>query len=317
LLASQQQLQSQAAATASEASIAVAASLPDAASSPKPKTDAVLAFLVGLVVGTGVLLLRELLRDNVHNLGHLDEIFAAPLVVELTRPRRRPLQALLQLAQGGSRGRDSYPSIRTLRVGLDMLAAEESSRVLVVTSARIDPQSAQLPKTLAEAFARAGQTTTLLDAGPIGEYMPNDLALADEPEPKATSLGRPGRVGLAEAGAKTSLSRTALLTRAAAKREPENAITHLHYGSPNDTRETDLHELIRELIRELAKSSSVVIVDASGLLEFPERALLMNDVDGIIIVSRAYHTKRPDLRRLRHALAFAQPKIAAAVMISR
>ena len=246
--------------------------------SPQPVLNLALGALIGLLVGAGVAVLRELLDNTVSSPDDVEETASAPVLASIAYDSEVPKHPLL--TEAGSHA-PRVEAFRLLRTNLQFLNLDTRPRSLVITSAVPGEGKTSTATNLAIALAQTGQRVLLVDG--------------DLRRPKVASvLGLERSVGLT----------TVLVGRS----ELQDSIQK-HAGSgiyllasgpipPNPTEVLQSHAA-QSLFDKLNQMFDMVIIDAPPLLPVSDAAIMARDVDGAILVVRHGKTSKEQLRQAR------------------
>jgi Mrp family chromosome partitioning ATPase/capsular polysaccharide biosynthesis protein len=129
---------------------------------PRPRRNAILAGLLGAVLGFGLAFLAEALDRRVRSEADVEETLAVPLLARLPKPPREHQRSnkLVMLAE--PTGVDAE-SIRKLRTSIEFVNLDRASKTIMVTSAVEREGKSTTVANLAIAFARAGRRVILVD----------------------------------------------------------------------------------------------------------------------------------------------------------
>jgi succinoglycan biosynthesis transport protein ExoP len=309
----QQTLQSMEALQPSVASVLQQA---DGAVLTQPKTvrNGALGLVVGLVLGLGLVFLREALEMRART---AEEISASlgglPLLGRVTEPTKRLRRAekLVMLEEPASVRAEAF---RMLRANLDSMTFDRDVRTIMVTSALQQEGKSTTVANLAVAFARAGKRVALVD---LDLRCPVLARFFDLEGPGLTQVAL-GHVPLEEAlrqiviADPTAPRRRALLRRRAngngnVTRELLGLLEVLPSGPiPPDPGEFVSSPALGKILRALRERADVVLVDAPGALHVGDVIALSSRVDGIVVVARSKVLRRQTLAELKRLLALAR-----------
>jgi succinoglycan biosynthesis transport protein ExoP len=309
----QQTLQSMEALQPSVASVLQQA---DGAVLTQPKTvrNGALGLVVGLVLGLGLVFLREALEMRART---AEEISASlgglPLLGRVTEPpkRLRRAEKLVMLEEPASVRAEAF---RMLRANLDSMTFDRDVRTIMVTSALQQEGKSTTVANLAVAFARAGKRVALVD---LDLRCPVLARFFDLEGPGLTQVAL-GHVPLEEAlrqiviADPTAPRRRALLRRRAngngnVTRELLGLLEVLPSGPiPPDPGEFVSSPALGKILRALRERADVVLVDAPGALHVGDVIALSSRVDGIVVVARSKVLRRQTLAELKRLLALAR-----------
>jgi len=250
--------------------------------SPKPVLNLVLAGIVGLMLGFGVAVLRELLDNTISSAGDVETAIDAPVLTSVAYDGDVPKHPLLTDAGNHSPRVEAF---RLLRTNLQFLDLDTRPRSLVITSAVPNEGKTSTATNLAIALAQTGQRVLLVDG--------------DLRRPKVASvLGLERSVGLT----------TVLVGRSelhdSIQKHTASGIYFLASGPipPNPTEVLQSHAA-QALFDRLGQMFDMVIIDAPPLLPVSDAAIMARDVDGAILVVRHGKTTKDQLQQARLRLA--------------
>ncbi|TWG93968.1 receptor protein-tyrosine kinase [Nocardioides sp. J9] len=271
------ELETQAGATNApiKATIVDNASYSDSAVSPQPKRNVGLGVVLGLLVGLGLAVLRELLDTRIKSSEDVAEITDAPTlgtIVFDSATEKTPL--LTQLPSHSPRAE----SFRVLRTNLQFVDVDSEHKVFVVTSAVPGEGKTSTALNLAISLAQGGARTLLVEA--------------DLRRPMAAK-----RLGLDEAvGVTTVLVGKADLADVTQQHE-ESGLEFVAAGSvPPNPAELIQSRAMDDFLAQARADYDVVILDAPPLLPVTDSALLAAKSDGAIVVLSHARVTRDQVR---------------------
>jgi receptor protein-tyrosine kinase len=259
-----------------KATIADPASYNSAQVSPKPAINLVLGGFIGLLVGFGAAILREILDNTVSSPEDVEQTVNAPLLASVAYDGDVPKHPLL--TEAGSHA-PRVEAFRLLRTNLQFLNLDTRPRSLVITSAVPGEGKTSTATNLAIALAQTGLRVLLVDG--------------DLRRPKVASL--------------LGLERSVGLTTVLVGRSELHDSIQKHSGSgiyflasgpipPNPTEVLQSHAA-QALFDRLNDMFDMVIFDAPPLLPVSDAAIMARDVDGAILVVRHGKTTKDQLRQ--------------------
>jgi tyrosine-protein kinase len=266
---------------------------------PLPRRNAILAGLLGALLGMGAALLAEALDRRVRSEEEIGKALELPLLGRLPRPGRRLRKAneLVMLADPRSVHAETF---RKLRTSLEFVNFERGAKTIMVTSAGPREGKSTTVANLAVAFARAGRRVALVDLDLRRPFLHSlfnvsgnygitdvvvkrvDLEQAIHPValPSGSARGksqvvngRPSPSG----GPGASNGRT----------DAEGVLYLLPCGTiPPAADEFLESERVPLVLEELAGKFDVILVDAPPLLAVGDAQTLSAKVDAIVVVAR-------------------------------
>jgi len=243
---------------------------------PRTALDLVVAGLIGLMLGIGLAVARDVLDRSVSTLEHVEEVSNAPVLASVGfdgQMKKSPL--LTDLGAFAPR----TEAFRLLRTNLQFLDLEQQPRSLVITSAVPGEGKTVTSANLAVALAQAGRKVLLVDG----------------------DLRRPRVAGLLDLDGAVGL--TSVLVGTA---DLEDAIqvhqeSGLHFlaSGPKPPNPTEILQsrVTHDLLKRLRDDFDMVIVDAPPLLPVADAAVIATATDGAIVVTRHGKTSRDQLRQ--------------------
>lgn len=276
-----------------KATIVDSASLSDAPVSPKPVRNIGIAVVLGLLLGFGLAVLREMLDTRVKSTEDLGQLTGSPnLGVIGFDPDVQKLPLVTQLPAHSPRA-EAY---RVLRTNLQFVDVDAQSKVFVVTSAVPAEGKTATSINLALSLAQAGVKTLLIEG--------------DLRRPKASErLGIDGAIGITN----VLVGKVALAD--AVQEHVETGLKVLPSGPvPPNPAELLQSNAMAELLTQLRGEFDVVIVDAPPLLPVTDAALLAAKADGAILAVRYGKTTRDQIRHSMDRLEQVGGQLAGTVL---
>jgi capsular exopolysaccharide synthesis family protein len=257
------------------------ATVPGSPISPKVALDAALGLLVGLVLGFGVVALREALGVRVRDERDLAGLTDRPVIGSILFDRTLRTSPLLFTSDPQSAAAESF---RSLRTALHFLEFDGRVPSFVITSSVESEGKSISAANLATAMGSAGQDVVVVDA--------------DLRRPK---LGR-------HFGIDSSLGLSDVLVGDAELDD----VLHLHADGhtvvlpagqvpPNPTELLQSKAMVR-LIQELERRYSAVVIDGPPLLPVSDAGILAKLTGGAVVVASAAKVTQPQLRRALRGL---------------
>ena len=259
-----------------KASIVDTASFNTTPVSPQPLRNYGLAAILGLLLGLGLAVLRELLDTTVKTPDQAVAITDASLLGTISFEASAAKEPLVSSLDSHAPRAEAFRVLRTNMQFLDVDAAG-GGRVYVVSSSVPQEGKTTTSINLALTLAQAGQRVALVDA--------------DLRRPQiASSLDLDGAVGLTT----VLVGKVHLVD--ALQDHPASGLTVLTSGStpPNPAELLQSHAM-GELLYDLRQKYEIVIIDAPPLLPVTDAALLGSQADGVLLVVRHGKTTRDQL----------------------
>ncbi|WP_265562973.1 polysaccharide biosynthesis tyrosine autokinase [Streptomyces hygroscopicus] len=249
--------------------------------SPRPLLNLTVGVLGGLLLGAGVVALRETLDTTLKTSEALGAFIALPGLGSIPYDRGAPRQPLVTADVHSKRAE----AFRKLRTNLQFSQVDDRPRVIVVTSSVPGEGKTNTAVNLALSLAEAGVSTCLVDG----------------------DLRRPcvaPTFGLVrDAGLTTVLIGQARIQDVMQQAGTGGRLSVLASGAvpPNPT-ELLASARMEEVLHELASLYEVVIVDSAPLLPVADTVGLASLTQGALLVVRAGRTSREQVRTAAQSL---------------
>ena len=273
---------------------------------PRTRRNAILAVIVGLILGIAFAYLWETLDTSVRNSEDIGKhLGGLPLLARLPPPPKR-LDSENRLVTLASPDSPEAEAFRMLRTNLEFIMLGRGLQTIMVTSAIEQEGKSTTVANLAVALARVGRRVVIVDLdlrrprldrffrvdGPgvvqvaLG-HVDLDSALVPVELPGASIGATLSRNG---GGTSSSLVRGTLHVLPAGAFPPDRSAFF----------ESQALESILALLRERA---DIVLIDAPPALQVGDAMALSRKLDGIVIVARVNRVRRPMLLELERLLA--------------
>lgn len=241
---------------------------------PQTMLNLIIAALLGLVLGAGLALIRDLLDNTVKSVEDVEEVTKAPVMASVGIDKTMSKQPMLTDVKGFSPRGEAF---RMLRTNLQYLDLDNPPKSLVITSAIAGEGKTSTSTNLAVALAQAGRRVLLIDG--------------DLRRPRvAALLGLESSVGLTT----VLVGRTKL--EESIQRHQASGVYFLAGGpTPPNPTEVLQSQATHDLLAKLRAAYDAVIIDAPPLLPVADAAILGTAADGAILVTRHGKTHREEL----------------------
>jgi succinoglycan biosynthesis transport protein ExoP len=253
---------------------------------PKPKLNALVGVVLGLLLGIGLALLLDRLDRRLRDPEEVEDIFQRPVLSRVPVSKALSREELHDLPPPVSE------AFRMLRANLRYFNVDREIKTVLTTSASAAEGKSTVALGLAAAAASAGARTLLLDLDLRRPTLAKRLGIEGQ---GGVSLALAGGVPLHQVVHDVSLNTG--FGRSGA---------HLHVApaGPPPPNPTDLIESRRmdDLFREAEESYDLVVVDTPPTSLISDAIPLMRKVTGVLIVSRLGLSTRNEARRLRDQL---------------
>ena len=260
------------------ASIVDDAEVSDSPVSPQPLRNLGLGIVLGLLLGIGMAVLRELLDSSISSTEDIAEVTASPVLghirVDSGAVKQEP-ESMLRTATPWAE------AFRVLRTNMQFVEVDAEQRVFVVSSALPGEGKSTIVSNLAITLAMAGQRVALVDADLRRPELAGRLGLDQSVGTTSVLIGKASLADAMQAYADTQL--------------------HVLTSGPRPPNPSELlqSDAMRDLMAELRATYDVVLIDSPPLLPVTDAALLAAQADGLLAVIRHGKTSRD---QLRHAL---------------
>lgn len=269
---------------------------------PKPTRNGALAAVLGLLLGVGLVFLRDALNTRVRTAGEVQSRLDLPQLGRIPEPPRRLRSGhgIIMLSDPLSPAAEPF---RILAANLDFVNLERNARTIMFTSATRGEGKSTTVANLAVAFARGGRRVILADLDVRKPSLDDLFALGERPGITTVVVG--------QASLDDVLVPIPLLDPGAANDRTDNGSTQgmvqvLTVGPlpPNPAEFVGSHALAA-LLAELEQRADLVLIDTPPILDLSDAMTLSARVDGLVVVTRLPVAKRAMLQELHRVLATA------------
>lgn len=275
------QIQVEASLRSGGASLVTPAKTPEEPVSPKPLRNAVLAAILGLLLGAGLAMLREQLDDTIKAPDDLERVSPGipilALIPEQAGWRRTDEAQLVTRNEPNSPAAEAY---RTLRTSIQFRSLDSPLRTIQVTSASAQEGKTTTLANLGVSLADAGRSTVVvccdLRRPRVHEFfgLPNAAGFTSVilgSEPLESSLQRVAGV-----------DRLSLLASGPPPPNPSELLGGHHTS---------------DLLNSLEAGFDIALIDSPPVLPVTDSVVLAGRVDATILVARVGETTKRQLRR--------------------
>jgi receptor protein-tyrosine kinase len=250
------------------------ASISDKPVVPKTARNIGVGFALGVALGIGLVVLRDLLDNTVKNRETLEEITGSGIVGSIPLDKDRRKQAAISFESDNSAIAEAF---RKLRTNLQFLAVDNPPRVIAVTSSTPSEGKSTTAINIALALAEAENNVLLVDGD---MRRPTVHKYLDMVQPVGFSTVLSGQASLDEALQKTRFPGLTVLTSGTIPPNPSELLGSL---------------TAKKLMNEMRSQFDYVIVDSTPLLAVTDAAILATCADGVLLIARFGQTKRDQL----------------------
>ncbi|WP_225837936.1 polysaccharide biosynthesis tyrosine autokinase [Streptomyces sp. NK08204] len=240
--------------------------------SPRPLLNLSAGVVAGLLLGAGVVALRENLDTTLKTSEALSEFIALPGLGTIPYDKNAPRQPLVS-TDGHSKRAEAF---RKLRTNLQFSQVDDPPRIIVVTSSVPGEGKTNTSVNLALSLAEAGISTCLVDGDLRRPCVAAAFGLVQDAGLTTVLIG--------QARIEDVMQQSGRLAVLAAGAVP-----------PNPT-ELLASARMKEVLHELADTYEVVIVDTAPLLPVADTVGLASLTQGALLVVRAAKTSRDQVR---------------------
>lgn len=268
-------------------SVVDAAALPETPVSPNPVRNLGLAAVLGLLLGLGLAVLRELLDTSLKGKEDLETITTAPLMADIAfdpKATKRPLITSL----------DSHAprveAFRVLRTNMQFVDVDNQSKVFVVSSSVPGEGKTTTASNLSITLAQAGERVLMIDGDLRRPQVAGMFGL--EPVVGLTTV-LIGSIDIEDALQETKIENLTVLTSGAIPPNPSELLQS---------------RAMTDVVERARKEYDVIVIDAPPLLPVTDAALLASQADGALVVVRHGKTTRDQLTHSMERLAGVDAK---------
>ncbi len=264
---------------------------------PRPIRNAIVALILGLVVGIGLALIFEYLDDRITSAEELARVVpGVPLLglIPLINKRRRDVESPVSLSEPSSHAAEAY---RSLRTALQFVGVERAPKVFQVTSSNADEGKSSVVGNLGVALARGGQRVVLVDCDLRRATLHDMFSLSNS-------------VGFTSA----FLHRVDLDAAVQSVPDVENLAVLTSGPLPPNPSELLSAKRTAEMMTVLQETYDIVLVDSTPVLPLADAVAVSVWMDATILVVSADSTLRRDLRRTLEILRHAEAPIVGTVL---
>ncbi|HEV3229404.1 MAG TPA: CpsD/CapB family tyrosine-protein kinase [Solirubrobacteraceae bacterium] len=243
--------------------------------SPRPTRSALLALVVAVLIGGGLVALAQNLDRRVRRQEELEELTGRPLLATIPKsafaqPRNAPARA--------------FEAFQTLRAALMYFNIDRVVSSVLVTSPARDDGKTTVAINLARALARGGKNVVLVDADLRKPQIAERLELR--------TSGGMGNVLVGEATLEEVLAEVEVPVGDGRLRVMPSST------APPNPSELLNSRRMRELLQRLEQMSDIVVIDTSPMLAVSDAIPLLDQVSGVLLLGRVNVTRRDAFRRL-------------------
>ncbi|WP_161958375.1 polysaccharide biosynthesis tyrosine autokinase [Ornithinimicrobium cavernae] len=258
-----------------KATVVRPATIPQTPASPDPVRNIAIATVLGLLLGSGLAMLRDLSDKRVRGESDISAITDEPIIGAVTFDADATTHPLVVELDPRSMRSESFRSLRTNLIYLD---PDNRPRVLLTTSSVMGEGKSTTATNLALTIAETGSTVCLIEG--------------DLRRPRVmTYMGLENAVGLTEI----------LVGRAEVEDVMQPYVTNMRVIGcgqiPPNPSELLGSNAMKQLIERLSNEFDYVIIDGPPLMAVTDSAILSTIADGTIVVVGTGIVDRDELQR--------------------
>ncbi|ANH38206.1 Tyrosine-protein kinase YwqD [Nocardioides dokdonensis FR1436] len=276
-----------------KASVEDDASLPSSPVTPQPVRNLGLAFVLGLLLGFGLAVARELLDTSVKTVEDVSTTTEAPLLGSIAYDASVKTEPLVSTLDSHAPRAEAF---RVLRTNLQFVDVDAATKVFVVTSALPGEGKTTTAVNLALTLAQAGQKTLLIECD---LRRPKATAALDLDSSVGVTTVLLGKVSFEDALQEYAATGLAVLASGAIPPNPAELLQS---------------RAMTELLTRCREQFDTIIIDAPPLLPVTDAALLSTQADGAILVVAHGRTTKDQLAQAAQRLGAVDAALVGAVL---
>jgi receptor protein-tyrosine kinase len=273
-----------------KAELVQAASPPTGASSPKTSRNLAVGIFLGLLLGVGLMLLREQLDRRLKDMADAESVFELPVLASI--PESRSISKADRTA--GVVAGSEAEAFLMLRANLRYFNVDRELRSILVTSAAPQDGKTTVSWNMAVAEARANKSVLYIEADLRRPTLGELLAV---PASRGLSLVLAGAVD----------ARDAL-------QHAQGVDVLLAGPLPPNPAELLESQRMRQLLQWAEQNYDRVIIDTPPVSVVADAIPLMNRVSGVVVVVRLGKSRRDSAEHLREQLANIEAPVLGVVV---
>lgn len=272
---------------------------------PRPFRNGALAAVLGLILGCGLVFLRDALNTRVRTPAEVQErLDGLPLLGRLPEPSRR-IRANNQLVMFAEPQNQAAEACRIVATNLELANLERSAKTILFTSASNGEGKSTTIANLAIALARSGRRVALVDLDLRRPALAGLFSLEDRVGLTTVALGRAQLddvltpISLFYVNPNEKTEPTAISTS-------QGVLEVLPVGPPPPNPAEFLgSSTLATILAELEQRADLVLLDTPPILGLSDTMTLSSRVDGLVVVIKLSEIRRPTLQELHRVLAGA------------
>lgn len=268
------------------------ASIPSSSVVPQTRRNLAIGLALGVVLGIGLAVLRDMLDNTVKERQTLENIAGVGVVGSIPLDKERRRVPAIPFESDSSAIAEAF---RKLRTNLQFLSVDDPPRVIVVTSSMPNEGKSITAINLALVLAEAEHNVVIVDGDLRRPRLNTYLELIGS---VGFSTVLAGGASLDEVVQKTRFKGLSAVTSGTIPPNPSELLGSM---------------AARKVLDELRSHFDYVIVDSSPLLAVTDAAVLATHADGVLVIARYAHTKRDQLAQALEHLRDVGARVLGAV----
>lgn len=275
---------------------------------PTPARNGLLGLILGLVIGIGLVFVREALDRRPRSPEDLADSLEMPLLGRLRIAKRRDV-AVTMLADPSNQAAESY---RVLRHNLEFMSLANQIKSIMVTSAIEHEGKSTALANLAVAYARAGKRVALVDLDLRKPAIQSLFGLGERAGVTNVALGQYSLesvlvgIPVVHEGEMAAVS----------ARARHGSLAVLPAGSiPPDAHEFLVTDELAQILDQLSSQFDLVLVDAPPTLSVSDPLVIATRVDGLVVVANMDVETDKTIAQLSQSLRTVSARVLGVVAV--
>jgi polysaccharide biosynthesis transport protein len=267
---------------------------------PHPVRNGILGGILGLLVGVGIVFVRDALNPRVRSPADIEESLGLPLLGRLYEPPRS-LRKRHELAMIATPDAPETEAFQLLATNIEFANLDRGAKSFMIASANRGEGKSTTIANLAVTFARSGKRVVLVDLDLRRPVLHRFFRLEGRAGITNVTLGRAWlddtlvRVPLAEHSVED--------LGGGVNDELGGALEVLPAGElPSNVSEFLHSQALSDVLARLETRADLVLVDAPAMLAVSDAINVTQKVDALIVLTRVPTVRRPALEELRRLL---------------
>ena len=266
-----QRLRTLRAAQGSNAQVIEPATVPAEPVSPNPRRNAILAFILAILAGVGIVILVDRMDRRLRDADEVEKLVGVPLLAVISK----------EAFPGGRPSKRHALAFQTLRDSLTYFNVDETLKTIAITSPLKGEGKTTVATNLAVSLARANKRVILVDA--------------DLRRPQVAA-----RMGVDESHGLSSVLLGADLEETLQEVAPFGDRLRILPAGPKPPNPSELigSKRMSALLQEMTELADVVVLDTTPLLVVSDVFPLLEQVSGTVGIARLDQTPREAVQRM-------------------